>query len=139
MIDLFCDTILTGDEELGMPPGSSVDVAAFISQHGADQPLEEFLSLLDTTAQDKYGDPFSKLDTEQRLACVELSKRKNLRLSISVIVMCLQAYYTDNTVLSCLPTGAVPPFPVGNVMEDDDWNILEPVFERGDTYRTVKT
>ena len=139
MIDLFCDTILPGDEELGMPSGASVDVTAFISQHGADQPLEEFLSLLDTTAQNKYGDAFAKLDAEQRLACIELSKRKNLRLSISVIVMCLQAYYTDKTVLSCLPAGAVPPFPVGNVMEDDDWNILEPVFERGDIYRTVKT
>ncbi|MEG3618300.1 gluconate 2-dehydrogenase subunit 3 family protein [Magnetovibrio sp. PR-2] len=139
MIDLFCDTILPGDPDLGMPPGSSVDVSGLVTQRQANQQANEFFSLIDALALEKFGAAFKDLDPEQRLACIELSKRKNLRLAMSLIVLCLQAYYTDPAVLTALPAGAVPPFPTGNPMHDDDWTLLAPVFERGEIYRTVSS
>jgi hypothetical protein len=42
-------------------------------------------------------------------------------------------------VLNSIQSGSVPPFPEGNYLENDDWEILGPVFERGKIYRTINT
>lgn len=129
MNDVFLDTILPGDESLGMPQASKV-VAVL-----AD--WDQYALVLDQLALEAGGKSFVALDAASRLAVVEKSRRKQARLANGVIVAALRAYYTDAGVLRALGAGAVPPFPDGNFLEDDDWSILEPVFERGPIWREV--
>jgi len=37
-----------------------------------------------------------------------------------------------------LNVGSTPPFPQGNILDEDDWEILEPVLERGYTCRITQ-
>ena len=139
MIELFTDTILPGDRELGLPPGSCIDMGAFLEKAGLKAHLEDYFRLLEQLAQDKFNQSFTILAAESRLQIVEQSKRKNNRLANMVILECLKAYYTDAGVLKRLGAGAVPPFPDGNSLEEDDWSLLEPVYERGRMYRLTET
>lgn len=137
MTDLFLDTILPGDAGLDLPAGSRVDMAAYAAEQGIEDRLRAFLALLDEVARDLDGPDFAGLAAERRLECVERAKRKDFRLANSVIIECLKAYYTDPEVLRRISAGTVPPFPDGNFLEDDDWTILEAVYERGPIYRPV--
>jgi len=50
----------------------------------------------------------------------------------------MRAYYTERRVLAQLSVGAVPPFPAGNEIAADDWTILEPVYLRGQIWRSAE-
>ncbi len=139
MIGLFLDTILPADPELNMPSGASIGIEAFVRDAATQTSIDEYFILLDQLAQEKFERPFKDLSAENRLQIVELSKRKNNRLANTIILHCLKAYYTNETILKNLPAGAVPPFPTGNILEEDDWSLLEPVYERGRIYRSVSS
>lgn len=130
MMNAFLDAILPGDDGLGLPQASLVVTVL------AD--WDQYATVLDDLARDAGAKGFAALDAPSRLAVVEKSRRKQARLANGVIVAALKAYYTDQQVLRALGAGAVPPFPDGNFLEDDDWSILEPVFERGPIWREVK-
>jgi hypothetical protein len=136
MINLFCDTILPGDDELGLLPASYVDMSRYIAAHEIEDQVKEYLALLESVSQEKFESAFEDLNSTNRLKCVEVSKRKNIRLATAVIVHCLKAYYTNADVLNKLPGGAIPPFPAGNTLGEDDWSLLEPVYERGAIFRS---
>ncbi|MGE4280052.1 MAG: hypothetical protein AB7G62_10725 [Magnetospirillum sp.] len=129
MKDVFLDTILPGDEGLGLPSASAIAVVLV--------EWDQYAPVLDQLAIEAGGESFLALDAPSRLALVEKSRRKQARLANGVIVAALKAYYTHPQVLHALGAGAVPPFPDGNFLEDDDWSILEPVFERGPIWREV--
>lgn len=135
--DIFYDTILPGDQDLNLPAASRLEIDDYMASVGATEMLARYLDLLDTLAHEKFNHGFVDLSAEDRLACVTFSKRKDIRLSTAIIVNCLKSYYTCESVLNILPTGSVPPFPEGNVVEGDDWSILEDVYERGTIYRHI--
>ena len=137
MIDLLLDTILPADPDLNMPSAASLGLSEVVVGMATPAPLEEYTALLDQLADEIFGGNFASLDAEDRLQIVEKSKRKNNRLANTIILHCLKAYYTNETILKTLPAGAVPPFPEGNIMGEDDWSLLEPVYERGRIYRSV--
>lgn len=137
MISEFLDTILPGDPSLGLPPGSRVEFARYVHDQGIAGMVEEFFALLDSLAAEQAGMTFPALDETRRLDCIERAKRRNTRLATSVIVHCLKSYYTNSQVLRALSAGAVPPFPQGNALDQDDWSILEPVYKRGPIFRAV--
>lgn len=137
MISVLCDTILPGDEGLGLPSGATIDIDDYILHADIDAQVKEYGQLLDELSHEKFDEGFVSLGVGLRLEIVELSKRKNNRLSNLIIIHCMKAYYTDTNVLKRLPAGAVPPFPAGNSLEDDDWSLLETVYERGRVYRVV--
>lgn len=134
---LFLDTILPGSEQLGLPAGSSVALPNLPDQAAADQQMTEMLHQIDTLARAEWGRDFTDLAAAERLACVERARKTQARLAAAVITHCLRGYYSDAAVLHAVSAGAVPPFPEGNPMEEDDWSILEPVFERGPIFRQV--
>lgn len=137
MINILFDTILPGDKELGLPSGSSIDIIQYISYYGIEKSVDEYLHFLNDLSLDKFNLQFVQLEAVLRLEIVELSKRKNNRLANTIILHCLKAYYSDTNVLNSLPSGAVPPFPAGNFLEEDDWSLLNQVYERGPVYRSV--
>ena len=137
MINLVLDTLIPGDNELGMPPASEVDFAAYQLKYKAQQVVGDFLAELTTIALSTFGMEFTYLDEGQRLAAVNACKLKNIRLFSAFLTHCFRAYYSEKAILNRLSVGSVPPFPVGNTIEQNDWGLLEPVYERGPIYRTV--
>ena len=136
MINTVLDTFIPGDYKLGMPPASKVDFNAYQLEHGIQQIVIDFLSELTKISLDTFAKEFKELDEEQRMHVLDACKLINIRLFSTFLKHCFQAYYSDKGVLSILQVGSSPPFPEGNALEKDDWNILIPVYERGSIYRT---
>lgn len=139
MLNQLLDTLLPGDESLGAPRGSSIDFEAYQRRFGIHQQVTDFLQALGDLAHRLHSQPFDALSIEQRLQLVDALRRQDLRLFSSVVTHCLRAYYSDAAVLRGLSAGAVPPFPAGNPMPDEDWSLLEPVYLRGPIHRSVDT
>ncbi len=137
MIKLVLDTFIPGDTSLGMPSAALIDFETYQRKYGIHQLVSDFLAELAVLSLDKFGKKFADLNEDSRLAVVNACKAKNVRLFAAFLTNCFRAYYSDKAVLSCIPTGSVPPFPIGNVLEQDDWSLLEPVYDRGPIYRTV--
>ena len=62
-------------------------------------------------------------------------KLKNVRLFSDFLKNVFRFYYSDIKVLTLINVGSSPPFPEGNIIEEDDWTMLIPVYERGSIYR----
>ena len=135
MIKTVLDTFIPGDNKLGMPPASAVDFNVYKSKHGIQQIVIGFLSVLTKISKEKFSKDFKKLNETQRISVLAASKLEDIRLFSTFLEHCFRAYYSDKRVLSILKVGSSPPFPEGNVLEEDDWTILIPVYERGSIYR----
>jgi hypothetical protein len=137
MLNLIIDTILPGDHTLNLPPASQINLEIYVNNYSKQELLSEFLNLTNKVCLDKFATNFSELSDVDRLKALEACKSVNIRLFVDFITNLFRTYYTDVKVLEAINSGSIPPFPVGNVLENDDWGILEPVFERGRIYRSI--
>ncbi|MGQ0708815.1 MAG: gluconate 2-dehydrogenase subunit 3 family protein [Rhodoferax sp.] len=137
MIDIVLDTFLPGDADLGMPQASALDFAHYMTVYAIQPTVQDYLVELSRIARDKYARRFEELDETERLVVVNTSKVRSVRLFTLFLTHCMRAYYSSPTVLKRLNVGSLPPFPVGNTIESDNWDLLEPVYERGAAYREV--
>lgn len=134
-LNLIIDTMLPGDPELEMPRASNIGFLTYLKQHHAVSVSLDFIELLDKVCAEKYASKFELMNESLRLQAINACKLANVRLFSNMVTHLLKAYYTAPTVLAKIGAGSVPPFPSGNVIEHDDWSILEPVYERGSLYR----
>ncbi|MFC3031830.1 hypothetical protein ACFOEE_04805 [Pseudoalteromonas fenneropenaei] len=138
MIKRFLSVILPGDDELGLPNAASLNLHYLVEKDVEAHSLGLFFELLSQVAREKLQLSIEEADDDQFLAAIEAAKRKEVRLTSAVILSCLRHYYTNAVVLERIGSGAIPPFPEGNNLAEDDWLLLEPVFERGPIYKEVK-
>jgi len=78
---------------------------------------------------------FADLPAERRLVVAnELRAEGGLPLAAltRVILLC---YYRDDRVMRSLGQEPRPPFPLGHVVEQGDWSLLDPVRKRAPFYR----
>lgn len=139
MLALILDAIIPADPQLGMPSAASIGFDSYITRYGLQDTMTRYTTLVADLAQEKQGQPFTALATQTRLDVITASRAKDIRLFSSVITHVLRAYYSHRDVLGRISSGAVPPFPDGNMLESDDWTLLEPVYERGPIYRHIQT
>lgn len=139
MVNLIIDVILPGDLSLNMPAASQINFSNYINTYGKQRLMDEFLNLTNKVCLDKFVVNFSELSKVDRLKALEATKDANIRLFVEFITNLFRAYYTNQKVLEAINSGSIPPFPVGNLLENDDWKILEPVFERGRIYRFINS
>ena len=137
MVNLIIDVILPGDLSLNMPAASQINFSSYIHTYGKQGLMDEFVNLTNQVCLNKFAVNFSELSDLDRLKAIEWSKDANIRLFMDFITNLFRAYYTNPRVLEAIHSGSTPPFPVGNLLENDDWEILEPVFERGTIYRSI--
>ena len=137
MLNLIIDTILPGDRTLNLPPASQINLDIYVNSYSKQDLLSEFLNLTYKVCLDKFASNFSELSDIDRLKALEACKSANIRLFVDFITNLFRAYYTNAKVLESINSGSIPPFPSGNILENDDWEILEPVFERGRIYRSI--
>jgi hypothetical protein len=81
------------------------------------------------------GGAFADLPAERRLAVAnELRAEGGLPLAAltRAILLC---YYRDDRVMRSLGQEPRPPFPLGHVVEQGDWSLLDPVRKRTPFYR----
>ncbi len=136
-LDLIADALLPGDPALGMPCASQVGLETYMPQHGAQDAAAKFVRMIEELCERKFGMPLTAMDPSQRLQAFNAAKLVDIRLFAAVVTHLLKAYYTAPDVLHRLHTGSVPPFPQGNSLANDDWTLLEPVFERGRIHREI--
>ena len=135
MINSILDYLMPGDENLGMPPASKIDFHAYKIKYGIQQIVIDLLSEITKISNDKFLKDFVDLNEKQKSTILKEARLKNMRLFLTFLKHCFKAYYSDKSVLSIINAGSSPPFPKGNVLEEDDWIILMPVYERGSIYR----
>ena len=136
-VDLIIDTILPGDLKLGLPSAKQIEFGIYLKKYNAESILLEFTSILDDICLDKYKFQFEYMSQLQRLEVINDCKIMNVRIFSLMLTHLFNAYYTTPAVLEKIGAGSVPPFPLGNNIDKDDWTILEPVFERGQIYRNL--
>ena len=134
-LHLIIDTMLPCDPELGMPSSSSVNFDAYLVDRNISNVAFEFITMLDKICIKKFSLSFIDLNEEQRMKAINACKLENVKLFSFFVECLLKFYYTNNNVLNKIGAGSVPPFPNGNLLKQDDWSILESVYERGKIYR----
>ena len=137
MINILLDALIPGDTELNMPPASEVDFNSYKVKYGIQKNVTAFLSKLKEICLEQFSMDFENLDEDQKNIVLKELKLKNMRLFSDFINHVFKAYYSDKRVLSNLNVGTSPPFPNGNMIDEDDWAILLPVYERGSMYRDL--
>jgi hypothetical protein len=129
------DAMLPGDSVIGMPCASTIDFEIYLKQHNLNQLSFDFVQMLDKICEEKKGMSFADLDEVQKIQAINACKLVDVRVFSAMVGHLLKAYYTAPVVLMKIKSGSVPPFPNGNSIEDDDWSILESVYERGQVFR----
>jgi len=138
MIEEVLDAIIPGDVKLSMPPASEINFQAYEIRHQIRKIVKDFLFELTKSSNDQFSKKFADLDEGQKIKALNQFKLQNIRLFSVFLKHVFRAYYSDISVLSILKVGSLPPFPDGNLInEDDDWTILLPVYERGSIYRKL--
>jgi hypothetical protein len=135
MIYKVLDSLIPGDNELDMPSASMIDFDTYIVRYGIEENVEEFLSELQKISFELFIKDFDKLNHNQKNTVIKEIKFKKIRLFTNFIKHVFRAYYSDKRVLSKLNVGTSPPFPDGNIVQDDDWSILSTVYDRGPIHR----
>jgi hypothetical protein len=81
------------------------------------------------------GQPLASLDPARReAAALELRENEGAALATLTRVV-LQCYYRDDRVVRALGLEPRPPHPLGYVLEDGDWSLLDPVRGRPPMWR----
>lgn len=137
MIKRFLDTILPGDVELQLPPAGTLGIDLKLTDLTLQEVTGPFFELLTDVAGEKYDSRLVDLNDEQYLKVVASAQRKNIRLVTHYVNLCLSYYYSHPDVLNQVNAGAVPPFPDGNTLPSDDWELLEAVYNRGPIYKDL--
>ena len=135
--ELFFATILPGDINLGLNALTSQQVDDFLEKNKCDVDWDRWFSILKSTAVEIFGKNFSELDQTERMTSIDRSQRKNFRLATDVIVTCLEIYYTNPNVLIAIGSSPNWPYEQGNITDEGNWDILDPVVQRGKKYRDV--
>jgi hypothetical protein len=137
MIKLILESLIPSDQEFEMPSAAEINFDSYAVQYGIEAMVNKYIMLVDTLAHKKLKRPFADVDGDTRLTILNDSRSEDIRLFSAFLTHVFCAYYTNAVVLERVGSGSVPPFPRGNPSEQDDWNILENVYERGRIFRHV--
>ena len=136
-INAFLDEIIPASDLFGMPNASNTNFLSFIQKRNLADRIEDFLRELNFFSKEKYGLQFNFLDSLQRSDVISLIKRKRAHLFFEVITYVANCYYEDANVLRALGLNYTL-FPEGAYLQEGDFELLEPVYERGIIYRDTK-
>jgi hypothetical protein len=126
-------TIIPASAEFDVPgaddPAIQADIVATL---GRDARL--VWQALDQLAR-LAGMPLANLDPVRREA-VAMELRATGGAAVATLTrVVLQCYYRDDRVVRSLGLEPRPPYPIGHVLEDGDWSLLDPVRARPSMWR----
>jgi hypothetical protein len=97
--------------------------------------LRDGLQLILAEARLDPGADFAALGPPQQTEVIGRLRRQHFRFFGDLTTRVLQCYYQNDRVLAAIGIEPRPPFPHGYALDDGDFTLLEPVFERGRIYR----
>ena len=133
--DLRCvaGLMIPASAEFGMPgaddPAIAADMEATIGRDLGD--VRVALGELVQFA----GGRFAALDPARQEAIAAQWRAMERPALATLRRVILQCYYRDDRVVRALGREARPPFPQGNVLEQGDWSLLDPVRARPKMWR----
>jgi len=135
MMEIFCsDEVekLTSILKLIMPAGETGMPEAELILHSIDATNSNHTNFVELSKVicNKIG--LNQIKNEDDL---NQFKKANFRDFSVFVNMVLILYYSNQTVLSKLEVGSVPPFPEGNFVKEGDIYLLEQVFLREKIYK----
>lgn len=83
------------------------------------------------------GGSFADLDTRRRTEVANAFRETGGVPLASLVRLVLLCYYRDDRVMHSLGQEPRPPFPLGHVVEQGDWSLLDPVRARPPIWRKV--
>jgi hypothetical protein len=125
--------IVPASEEFDVPgaddPAIQADILATLGRDAAL--VGEALNQLARLA----GAPLAGLDAARRDAVAAELRATGGSAVATLSRVVLQCYYRDDRVLRSLGLEARAPYPLGHVLEDGDWSLLDPVRARPPFWR----
>lgn len=137
-LDLIVDALVPGDASRSLPSASRIDFNQYLTRYSLETLGSDFIAMLDKLCNEKFERSFVEMNSDERLKAVNACKLVNVRVFSDFVTHLLKCYYTSPSVLVKIGAGSVPPFPTGNVIAQDEWTILESVYERGKCYRDIE-
>ena len=134
---ILLDSIIPPNEEIGIGGGSSIDLEGILGKEEYKIITKNFSALILETANENNIKDLDLLSTENLQKIIEKTKIKNFRFFNQIASIISEFYYLDGKNREALNLKTLPPFPEGNIIEDIDLTILEPVFNRGKIYRKL--
>lgn len=132
------DTMIPGDPNLGMPKASDTNIESYLLRHNVGSEFTKLVALLDSLCSEQEKIEFGELNLNERMNLLNRCKAANPILFSEVVRHLLGCYYTNSQVLNKIGAGNSPPFPGGNVLQSNHWDILEPVIRNAGTMRIVR-
>jgi hypothetical protein len=125
--------MIPASAEYGVPGADDETIFAdIIGSLGRDAPLvREALDQLGTLC----GGAFADLPEARREHVAEAFHLSGTPAMATLHRVVLQCYYRDDRVVRSLGLEPRPPFPKGNVLEQGDWSLLDPVKKRPKLWR----
>lgn len=136
-LNVLCDLMIPASADGKMPAASSLDLYADVSGLvDADiQAIADGLSTLQSTAHATHKQSFNELSRENAQSIVD-KLRPDLRRFMGLFTVQTAArYYSHDQVMVLIGLDPRPPWPQGNVVDQGDWSLLDPVRKRAPMYR----
>jgi hypothetical protein len=128
-------TIVPASAKYGVPSADDDMIFAdILSSIGRDH---EAVRTALATLRALAGGSFAKLDATRRSSVAAKLRAEGgaaLTVLTRIVLLC---YYRDDRVMLSLGMEVRAPFPVGHVVEQGDWSLLDPVRSRKPFWRTV--
>jgi hypothetical protein len=132
---ILLDTIIPPNLEFGIKGGSSIDLEEILGTKEYTIITDKFSSLIIETANENHIRDLELLSIENLQKIIQKTKIKNFRFFNHIASLITEFYYLNKKNRQALNLKTLPPFPEGNIIDDIDLTILEPVFNRGKIYR----
>ena len=129
--------LVIGKDPQGVKPDVedvSIMSSIFVQIEGFERPVRKGLAtLVELAGRDGLSSVVGM--TDELLTSALDSQRETRSLLRAMMQVVAQCYYADERVLTALGSEARPPFPLGHVLEQGDWHLLDAVRRGPSRYR----
>jgi len=140
-LSALVDMIIPASEVHDVP--SAADAAIFTTiLSDAQRHRDRFgtaLAALNELARQAHDVVFANLSADQRDSIATTFREEHADDAALIASVTAQCYYRDDRVMLSIGMEPRPPHPLGYVVEQGDWSLLDPVRGRDDLYRKTDT
>ncbi len=136
-LSAMCDLMIPASADGKMPAASLLGIYDDISDltEAEVTALSDGLSQIEAVAQRSHNDSFSALAPDDAQALFDGLRSELRRFTGIFTVQTAARYYSHDQVMPLIGLEARPPWPKGNVVDQGDWSLLDPVRKRAPMYR----